>query len=253
MCISNLIQLCPTLATQDLSKPRHIYSSRDLKELQDNIKQDNTYLALNPGAISNIHKYKINRTKINTSQRHEKQPRGLNKLNLKYIITTDFNDKDHMPNIRIATVNARSVKNKDQIIVQEHTNNDINAALITETWTKDTQEDLAWLSQSKLCWGPYDISIHNRPGKKGSGMALIFGRTNNIKLLENDNIPSIEYAMLRYTIRNKPIHIIRIYHPPPNWEQNTANAMLIDDITELLVNKYLNTKIVSYWEILISI
>ena len=58
-----------------------------------------------------------------------------------------------MPDIRIATINARSVKNKDQIIVQELTNNDINAALITETWTKDTQEDLAWPNQSELCQG----------------------------------------------------------------------------------------------------
>ena len=71
-----------------------------------------------------------------------------------------------MPNIRIATLNARSVKNKDQIIVQELTNNDINAALITETWTKDTQEDLAWLNQSELCQGHYDISTYNRPGEK---------------------------------------------------------------------------------------
>ena len=137
----------PTLTTQDLTKPRLTYSSRELKELQDNIKHDNTYLALNPGAISNIHKYKINRTKINISQRHEKSPRGVNKSNLKYIRTINFSDKDLTPNIRIATLNARSVKNKDQMIVQELTNNDIDAACVTETWTKDTQEDLAWLNQ----------------------------------------------------------------------------------------------------------
>ena len=64
-----------------------------------------------------------------------------------FIRTTDFGDKDYMPNLRIATINARSVKYKDQIIVQELTNNDINAALITETWTKDTQQDLTWANQ----------------------------------------------------------------------------------------------------------
>ena len=73
-----------------------------------------------------------------------------------------------MLNIRIATRNARSVKNKDQIIVQELTNNDINVALITETCTKDTQEDLAWLNQSEPCQGPYEISTHKyTPGEKG--------------------------------------------------------------------------------------
>ena len=43
--------------------------------------------------------------------------------------------------------------------------------------------------------------------------------------------------MWRYTIRNKPIHKIKIYHPPPKGEHNTTNGMFIDDITELLVNK----------------
>ena len=43
--------------------------------------------------------------------------------------------------------------------------------------------------------------------------------------------------MWRYTIRNKPICIIRIYHPPPNGKHNTTNGMFINDITELLVNK----------------
>ena len=64
-----------------------------------------------------------------------------------YIRITDFSDKDHTPNIRIATLNARSVKNRDQIIFQEFNNNNIYVALITETWTKDMQEDLAWLNQ----------------------------------------------------------------------------------------------------------
>ena len=142
-----------------------------------------------------------------------------------------------MPNIRIATINARSVKNKDQILLQELTNNNINAALITETWTKDTQEDLAWLNQSELHQGSCEISTHNRLGKRGGGIALIFVRKNNIKLPKNGSTPTIEYAIWRYTIRNKPIHIIRIYHPPPCREHNTTNGMFIDDITKLLVNK----------------
>ena len=75
-------------------------------------------------------------------------------------------------------------------------------------------------------------------GRKGGGsIALIFGRNKNIKLLKNGNTPTLEYGIWRYTIRNKPIHIIRIYHPPPNGEHNTTNGMFINDITELLVNK----------------
>ena len=74
-------------------------------------------------------------------------------------------------------------------------------------------------------------------GKRGGGIALTCSRNHNIKHLENGNIPAIEYAIWRYTIRNKPIHIIRIYHPPSNGKHNKTNGMFINDITELLVNK----------------
>ena len=66
----------------------------------------------------------------------------------------------------------------------------------------------------------------------GGGIALIFGRNNNIQLLKNGNTSTKEYAIWRYTIRDKPIHIIRIYHPPPNGEQNTTNGMFIDAIKD---------------------
>ena len=46
----------------------------------------------------------------------------------------------------------------------------------------------------------------------------------------------MEYAIWRYTIRNKPLHIIGIYHPPPKVKHNTTNGMFTNDITELLTN-----------------
>ena len=138
MCISNLIQIHNTLAIQDTNKPRLAYSSRELRELADHMQHDNKYLVLNPGTAGNICKLKINRTRVKTTKRQTKQPRGVNTSNLIHIRTVDFGDKDPMPNIRIATLNARSVRNKDHIIAQELTNNNIDVALITETWTKDT-------------------------------------------------------------------------------------------------------------------
>ena len=45
--------------------------------------------------------------------------------------------------MRIATLNARSVKNKDQFIVQQVHETDAELAVITETWLKDTNTDKA--------------------------------------------------------------------------------------------------------------
>ena len=88
-----------------------------------------------------------------------------------YIRTTDFGDKDHAPNVKIATLNGRSVKNKVQIILKELTNNDINAVLITETWTKDTQEDLAWLTSQNFTKAHMRSQHTTDWGKRGGGIA----------------------------------------------------------------------------------
>ena len=44
-------------------------------------------------------------------------------------------------NMRIATLNARLVTNKDLIISQELNDHKIYIAFITETWLKNTPED----------------------------------------------------------------------------------------------------------------
>ena len=41
----------------------------------------------------------------------------------------------------------------------------------------------------------WDFNTQQTGGKEGGGIALIFGRNNKIKLLENGNTPTIEYAM----------------------------------------------------------
>ena len=44
---------------------------------------------------------------------------------------------------RIATLNVRSIKNKDHFIVNELNDNNVDKAEITEIWLKDTKEDQA--------------------------------------------------------------------------------------------------------------
>ena len=68
--------------------------------------------------------------------------------------------------MRTTTLNARSVKNKDHFIAQQLHETDVDIALITKTWLKDTDTDKAWLNQSELRQSNYDILLQNRPGPK---------------------------------------------------------------------------------------
>ena len=120
--------------------------------------------------------------------------------------------------MRIATLNAMSVKNKDHLIVQQLHETDVNIAVITETWLKDTDIDEAWLNQSELRQSNYNILMQNRPGqKKGGGIPLMYKHQyrNNITLLEKTTTSTMEYLMYRLIHRNTPYHIIGLYHPHP--------------------------------------
>ena len=50
----------------------------------------------------------------------------------------------------------------------------------------------------------------------------------------------MKYGIWKYMHKNKPIHIIRIYHPPPSMTNNTSNAMFVDDLTELITKRVPN-------------
>ena len=55
--------------------------------------------------------------------------------------------------------------------------------------------------------------------------------------LNCNTIPTMEYSTWKYIIKNKPIYIIGIYHPPPTAENATTNAVFPDDLIELLIDK----------------
>ena len=68
--------------------------------------------------------------------------------------------------IKFATLNAQSIKNKDQLIVYYLLNEHIDVAIITETWLKDADD--IWLQGCELNKNGYKISCSNRGiGKEG--------------------------------------------------------------------------------------
>ena len=73
-----------------------------------------------------------------------------NVSNLQYVKTTDNHNQEVGNNMTIITPNAWSVKNKDHFIAQQLHETDVDIAVITETWLKDTDTDKAWLNQSEL-------------------------------------------------------------------------------------------------------
>ena len=126
----------------------------------------------------------------------------------------ESNGLEMVNNIRIATLNARSVKNKDLIISQELNDHKIDITVITETWLKDTPEDKAWTNQLELIQGNYKVKLHNRHRpKKGGEIALIHKNQYPVQELEKGNTTTIEHKVWKVEIRNKSLQVSGIYHP----------------------------------------
>ena len=99
---------------------------------------DNKYLQTPlPGAINTIRKLRIHKRRIRTSNRSMLTDCMSNVSNPQYVKTTDNHNQEVCNNMRIITLNARSIKNKDHLIVQQLHETDVDLAVITETWLKD--------------------------------------------------------------------------------------------------------------------
>ena len=46
-----------------------------------------------------------------------------------------------------------------------------------------------------------------------------------------------EYQIWKVIIRNKPVHMLQLYHPPANAKDKATNNVFIDNIMELLTEK----------------
>ena len=88
--------------------------------------------------------------KINKKIKTTEQVQIMNNLNLGNLVHIKITNKigsETITTVQLATLNARSVKNKDKIIVEEFIKNRIDIGLLTETWLKDTPKDQAWINQ----------------------------------------------------------------------------------------------------------
>ena len=59
----------------------------------------------------------------------------------------------------------------------------------------------------------YRIDNVNRPHRTGGGLAIIHRSSMEVKLLKNDIVHSIEYALWECKTSGTLIHVLAIYHP----------------------------------------
>ena len=110
--------------------------TNQLLEIKHVVDHQRRFRVLEPKACVNIRKFRINRKKTRRGKRHKNQaiPRSVKFSNLIMVqLNTETRIKRPQRNIRITTLNAQSVKNKDQLIADYILNTKANYMVITET------------------------------------------------------------------------------------------------------------------------
>ena len=164
-------------------------------------------------------------------------------MNTKNLIQINTTKKNNSNNIRIATINARSVKNKQLQIAETVELQNIDFIMLTETWLKNTDEDKAWVNTSDLNNNNLRLDTVNRTKKQGGGMALLHKKEyNTMKLETNLQLDTLEHGVWS-TIRNKKLTLAGIYHPPIGSSKGNTHAKFLNEVsklTQLLITNYTN-------------
>ena len=85
----------------------------------------------------------------------------------------EMNRSEHVSNIRIGMLNARSIQNKEEFILESIKDVKLDIIVFTETWLQYIVKDATWIESSEFHSEEYKISVINRVNKRGGALALI--------------------------------------------------------------------------------
>ena len=126
------------------------------------VKHDIRYSKIPFETIYLVRKYRIHKwpRKLGQNQPSIKQL----KVNATNLVSIEIKKEDQTitNNLRIATVNTRSIINKSELVMETSKLESVDMLAITETWLTGSEEDKAWVKTSGLDGQEYTFHSHSR-------------------------------------------------------------------------------------------
>ena len=99
------------------------------------------------------------------------------------LISTDFNRQTL---IKGSVVNAQSVKNKADPLIEYYDDANLDFLVITETWLKCNDTDKIWVECSALVSSGRTVDYYNdRKNRSGAGIAIISSPSVHVKRIKS--------------------------------------------------------------------
>lgn len=191
---------------------RQSYSANELMRLRSLPRQwiipDKEVLTRLKGlGILNYRGKRSGINKLNIPNQRRKQS-GANFSNLIYPKRSNTLN-NFKENVVCMNINCRSVVNKDVLVGQVLRDQNIDFAILTETWYSDEKEHQ--YKTSDLNQNGYKISVANRQNRGGGGVALTCRSGVNSRKLLAGNKPTFEFGLWQLVFKNITINCIGIY------------------------------------------
>ena len=220
----------PSADSQSSVKHRITYTRNELLGLRHHHDNRRLPCSLPYNAIRSVRNLRLNRKR--SKKRIGEQSRyclrkGINHDNLITLSTNStFGEPKTRHGLSVATINVRSVKNKDHILMEELKTNNTECVVMTETWLR--AEDEAWVNQSCMLADNFHLDRHDR-GSRGGGLALLYKK--HLKLESKNSEPNAAYenAVWKLHNGNKTIRLLGIYRPP-----TTSSGVSISEFIDIL-------------------
>ena len=126
---------------------------------------------------------------------------GVNKNNFIPVVTAGMQtSKENGYKYHFGLVNIRSIKLKEQALVNYISEKDFDIALTTEMWLKPDRDD-AWKSASCLNRNGYILECCDRLVNKGEGIGLIYKSNLKVKILDSGIGNAFEFAVWQINLK----------------------------------------------------
>ena len=126
---------------------------------------------------------------------------------------------------------------KDGAVVECFWSNNINMAIIMESWMQNNEEDACRLSTSEFYTSLFSAIPSNRQDRKGGGILLAHKKSYKANLIDEVFTHSFQAAKFKIQIDNCNITLLSVYHPPYSAANPVTDRMFIDDFTKWMCDQ----------------
>ena len=206
------------------------YGSSVLLGIRDTVTDNHSLRILDPYVCAvirslNLTKRIKRRKRGKRAGNHVRFPRNHTEL-------TRTPNSDDGIETKFILLNARSIRSKEYLIRDEIDSMNAGFAVVMETWLQD--KFASWVECSQFNQDGYKILTHDRKGRTGGGIALVYKQNLIVTMKEKGQLRSFEYLITSIRIRGTVIYLVIIYHAPYSKASRITTSNFVTDFANFL-------------------